>query len=204
MKASYCDGSNILGLVLISVVFGIIISLMSEESKELLKSLNTITMIVTEFVIHMTPIAAMFLVLPHVILVEKLSILFQSLGWYTLIIMIGLYIHVIIILPLIYWMITTRNPFKFIMNMSSALTTAFGTASSSATIPVKKQIIFLSLRNNKTSDEILKVFNYDFINFFSVNNSMFRRKKMESIRKSSGFVYRLALPLIWMEQLFTK
>lgn len=139
MKASYCDGSNILGLVLISVVFGIIISLMSEESKELLKWLNTITMIVTEFVIHMTPIAAMFLVLPHVILVEKLSILFQSLGWYTLIIMIGLYIHVIIILPLIYWMITTRNPFKFIMNMSSALTTAFGTASSSATIPVKKK-----------------------------------------------------------------
>merc|ERR1712098_644476 len=45
-------------------------------------------------------------------------------------------IHGFIVLPLIYSVICRKLPFRYIKNMLAALTTAWGTASSSATLPV--------------------------------------------------------------------
>ena len=41
-----------------------------------------------------------------------------------------------IVLPALFALVTRRLPFEFVSNMGNALTTAFGTASSSATLPV--------------------------------------------------------------------
>ena len=49
---------------------------------------------------------------------------------------LGLIIHGFIILPSLYTLITRSLPFKFVANMTQAFTTAFGTGSSSATLPV--------------------------------------------------------------------
>ena len=45
-------------------------------------------------------------------------------------------IHGFIILPSLYTLVTRSLPFKFVANMTQAFTTAFGTGSSSATLPV--------------------------------------------------------------------
>merc|ERR1712008_494532 len=60
----------------------------------------------------------------------------------------GLSIHGLLILPLIYGVMTRSLPFKFISNMANALATAFGTASSSATLPVTID----ALENNNKID----------------------------------------------------
>ncbi len=60
----------------------------------------------------------------------------QQIGWYFATVLIGLTIHAMIILPLIYWVVTRQNPFKYIAAMAQAILTAFSTASSSATLPV--------------------------------------------------------------------
>ncbi|MCB0404296.1 MAG: dicarboxylate/amino acid:cation symporter [Bdellovibrionales bacterium] len=57
-------------------------------------------------------------------------------GWYSFTVVAGLAIHAIIVLPLVYWLFTKKNPYVFIYNMSQALLTAFSTASSTATLPV--------------------------------------------------------------------
>merc|ERR1711936_942964 len=53
----------------------------------------------------------------------------------------GSLIHGFVLLPLTYRLITKKSPFMFIVNMGNALTTAFGTASSSATLPVTMQML---------------------------------------------------------------
>merc|ERR1719266_3229142 len=59
-----------------------------------------------------------------------------KLAWYLVTIVIGLSIQGGVILPAIYMIITRSLPFRFIGKMGPALATAFGTASSSATLPV--------------------------------------------------------------------
>ena len=49
---------------------------------------------------------------------------------------IGLCIHGFLVLPALFTLATRSLPFKFLANMTSAFTTAFGTGSSSATLPV--------------------------------------------------------------------
>merc|ERR1712066_59113 len=59
-----------------------------------------------------------------------------QLGLYFMTVLIGLFLHGFVVLPIIYTVCTRKLPFRFIANMTNAFTTAFGTASSSATLPV--------------------------------------------------------------------
>jgi Na+/H+-dicarboxylate symporter len=67
---------------------------------------------------------------------QRLGEELSQIGGYFVTVMLGLAIHSMIVLPLIYWWIVRGNPFRFLMRMSEALMTAFSTASSSATVPV--------------------------------------------------------------------
>ncbi len=60
----------------------------------------------------------------------------KRVGLYMMTVFIGLGIHAFIILPLILFLFGKTNPFKFMWAMRPALMTAFGTDSSSATLPV--------------------------------------------------------------------
>ena len=55
---------------------------------------------------------------------------------YAFTVILGLVIHGAIVLPLILYWFGKRAPIPYIVNMGAALTTAFSTASSSATLPV--------------------------------------------------------------------
>jgi len=61
--------------------------------------------------------------------VESFVALVQDLGLYMVTVLTGLFIHALITLPLIYFIITRRNPFALIGRVSQALLTAFGTSS---------------------------------------------------------------------------
>ena len=52
-----------------------------------------------------------------------------QLGKYFITVMIGLFIHGFIVLQLIYFVITRKLPFRYVANLSEALTTAFATSS---------------------------------------------------------------------------
>jgi len=57
-------------------------------------------------------------------------------GKYALTVVLGLLIHALVTLPLLLWIFGRVNPYKFFWQMRKALLTAFGTASSAATLPI--------------------------------------------------------------------
>ena len=54
---------------------------------------------------------------------------FKLLGWYIMTVLVGLAAHGFIVLPVLFFLFTRKNPFLHIQYMGKALLTALGTAS---------------------------------------------------------------------------
>jgi Na+/H+-dicarboxylate symporter len=86
-------------------------------------------------IIWVTPVGV-FLLMTYTVGKIGLAALIGPLSKYIFVVLLGLAIHGIIVLPTILFLFTRRNPFDFMWRMRKALMTAFGTDSSSATLPV--------------------------------------------------------------------
>ena len=64
---------------------------------------------------------------------------FQVLGWYVLTVFIALLIHATVTLPTILKLVTGRSPIAYARGLTTALVTAFSTASSNGTLPLTMQ-----------------------------------------------------------------
>lgn len=147
--SNWSNSTNILGLIVFSIVTGIAIAMSGEEGRPLLRffeSLAFVMMKVTSWIICLAPIGVCFLIAGQILEMKNIGQEFQKLGWYFGTVLLGLTIHGCIVLPLIYGIFTRSLPFRFVANMGNALVTAFGTASSSATLPVT--INSLEVKNN--------------------------------------------------------
>ena len=131
-------GGNILGIVMFAIVFGVMITRIEkrEQMVSFFCSLNDIMMAMTTAVIGLTPLAVVFLILPQIIKVKDLSVMFGSIGFYAVTVLGGIAVQGLVTLPGLYFALTRRNPFRLIRQMLPAMATAFGTSSSSATMPV--------------------------------------------------------------------
>ncbi|XP_036149604.1 excitatory amino acid transporter 1 isoform X2 [Monomorium pharaonis] len=133
------QGSNILGLVVFATVMGITLGKMGSQTKPLLnffEALSGAMMVITKWVIWLSPLGVLSLVAAKITEIESLDRIVSQLGMYFLTVLIALLIHGLLILPGIYFLFTKKNPYSYISNMAEALVTAFGTSSSSATLPL--------------------------------------------------------------------
>ncbi len=153
-KANYTNSTNIIGLIVFSVVIGIAIASSGKEGEpfpRVCESVSTVMMKVTEWVMNLAPIGVCFLIAGQIAGMKNFQESMVKLGWYFSTIMIGFSIHGLLTLPLIYALVTKTLPFRFILNMGSALVTAFSTGSSSATLPVTIEALE---HNNKVDKRI--------------------------------------------------
>ncbi|KPM07749.1 Sodium:dicarboxylate symporter-like protein 3 [Sarcoptes scabiei] len=137
------SSTNILGVVMFSWLFGRIIPSISERETMIcfFRGFNEAVMAMTQNFIQFTPIAVTFLTLAHILKIDDLNEFLKASGFYSITVLLGLLLHGFITLPIIYLMITRKNPFSFIQKLSPALFSSFGTGSSSATIPVTMQCL---------------------------------------------------------------
>lgn len=138
-KGKMGGGTNILGIVVFSVVLGITLGKMKTAGEPLLsvfRSLSDAMMIITNAVIWLSPIGVLFLVASKIVEMDDLAVIAGQVGLYTVTVLVGLFIHGLITLPLLYFFFVRRLPFTFMGNMMQAIATAFGTSSSSATLPI--------------------------------------------------------------------
>ena len=91
-------------------------------------------MAITNFIIKLTPLAV-FALIAKAVASTGLEI-FANLGIYFLTVVVALLMHALVVMPLLLWLIGRVNPLEQFKAMSTALLTAFSTASSLATLPV--------------------------------------------------------------------
>ena len=85
----------------------------------------------------------------------NLGAVLQQTGAYFVTVLAGLGVHAFLTLPLILWIFTRRNPFRFMYQMSQALLTAFSTASSIATLPITMNCAVEKAKVSKQSSDFV-------------------------------------------------
>ncbi|XP_043459451.1 LOW QUALITY PROTEIN: neutral amino acid transporter A [Prionailurus bengalensis] len=132
------EGMNILGLVLFALVLGVALKKLGSEGEELIRffsAFNEATMVLVSWIMWYVPVGIMFLVGSKILEMKDIIVLVTSLGKYIFTSILGHFIHGGIVLPLIYFVFTRKNPFSFLLGLLTPFATAFATCSSSATLP---------------------------------------------------------------------
>ncbi|XP_051957395.1 excitatory amino acid transporter 1-like isoform X1 [Xyrauchen texanus] len=146
------NGVNALGLVVFSMCFGLVIGNMKQQGQALrdfFDSLNEAIMRLVAIIIWYAPVGILFLIAGKIVEMKDLALVGGQLGMYTVSVIVGLLIHGLIVLPLLFFVVTKKNPYTFIAGLLQALITALGTSSSSATLP----ITFRCLEENNHVDK---------------------------------------------------
>ncbi|XP_065089341.1 excitatory amino acid transporter 3-like [Ochlerotatus camptorhynchus] len=139
INGRFVDGTNLIGIVAASIVFGVALSAVKNEAQVLLKFIQQLShavMKVTGWIIWLSPIGVLSLIMAKFLEMDDIADVFNKLGLYFAVVSCGLVFHGAVTLPLIYFIFTRKNPYPFLANMGQALTTAFGASSSTAALPV--------------------------------------------------------------------
>ena len=138
---------DILPLIIFSLLFGAVLTTLGPRGKPVIGFFDGVfdaIMKVVHIIMWFAPIGVFGLVAGRLGDVGGGTAFLDELakvGKYSLTVLIGLGIHGLIVLPLILSVVGRRNPWVYIKNMGQALTTAFSTASSSATLPVTMECV---------------------------------------------------------------
>uniref|UniRef100_A0A2K5S8P8 Amino acid transporter n=2 Tax=Cebidae TaxID=9498 RepID=A0A2K5S8P8_CEBIM len=141
---------------IIAVVIGIIIVIIIHPGKGTKENMHREGKIVRVTaadafldLIRYAPVGILFLIAGKIVEMEDMGVIGGQLAMYTVTVIVGLLIHAVIVLPLLYFLVTRKNPWVFIGGLLQALVTALGTSSSSATLP----ITFKCLEENNGVDK---------------------------------------------------
>ena len=134
---------DMLGIIFFAIFFGVVLNMVTDEKSKLLRdiidSIFSVIMKITQIIISLAPIGVMGLMTKTVY--SSGFDIFINLAKYMLTIALGLSIHLFIILPLILFFFLKINPIIHFKAMASAMLTAFSTSSSSATLPVTMKCV---------------------------------------------------------------
>jgi Na+/H+-dicarboxylate symporter len=129
---------DVLPMIVFSIFFGVVLTMLGQRGRpvaEFFQIIFEVIMKMVHAVIWLAPLGVFCLLVWTVARIGFESFI-QGIGVYMITVIVGLGVHGLIILPIILLLLARVNPFKFLGQMHQALLTAFGTDSSSATLPV--------------------------------------------------------------------
>ena len=137
------SSGDMLGIIFFAIFLGVGLTRIDTKHSTILRNFFSasfeVMMNITQIVIKFAPLGVLGLI-TKVVSVTGFG-LFSAVGKYMLTIAGGLSIHILIVLPLIFYVLTGINPRRHFAAMASALATAFATSSSNATLPVTMRCV---------------------------------------------------------------
>ena len=134
---------DVLPVIFFSILFGFFITKLKSEQRDLLKNVFDAAfeamLKMTTFIIWSAPLGVFGIIAE--IVAETGFTAFKSLGFYFLIVLAGLAIHMFITLPLLLRTLGRLNPVKHYRGMLPALFTAFSTCSTIVTLPLTMKAV---------------------------------------------------------------
>jgi Na+/H+-dicarboxylate symporter len=136
---------DMLPVIFFSLLIGVFIGLAEHREgsqdasvvRRFFSGLFDVMMQMTLFVVKFAPIGVFGFTLYAA--AGKGPAAFQVLGWYVLTVFIALLIHATVTLPTILRLVAGRSPIEYAGKLTTALVTAFSTASSNGTLPLTMQ-----------------------------------------------------------------
>ncbi|XP_036612542.1 excitatory amino acid transporter 5 isoform X2 [Trichosurus vulpecula] len=150
------DGMNVLGIVIFSATMGIMLGRMGDSGAPLVsfcQCLNESVMKIVAVAVWYFPFGIVFLIAGKILEMDDPTAIGKKLGFYAVTVVCGLVVHGLLILPMLYFVITKKNPIVFIRGILQALLIALATSSSSATLPITFKCL---LENNHIDRRIAR------------------------------------------------
>jgi Na+/H+-dicarboxylate symporter len=125
---------SLLAVLVTAVVLGYTI----KPRSSLIRAVEEVEQIIIRIItvlIHLAPIGVFFLIMPNLFRLD-LGQIGINLGILIGATLCGMVLHLFILIPILFFAITRKNPYAMWMRCSPAWITAWGTASSAATLPV--------------------------------------------------------------------
>lgn len=134
-------GGGMLAVMFFALMFGLAIALAPERAGPLVTVLEGVydaVMVIIGLAMQLAPIgvAALTFALTAVLGLDILTVL----AWYVVTVIFGLSLHLLGVYSLVLLLFTRISPWRFFGLVSEAMLTAFGTASSNATLPTALRV----------------------------------------------------------------
>ncbi|XP_046551658.1 excitatory amino acid transporter-like [Haliotis rubra] len=143
-KTVMVDGANVIGVITYCIVFGVTLNQLGCRGgvvAQFFTIINLVTFKMITLVMWYSPVGILFLITGQIISTTDLTETGQTLAIYIATEMAGLAIHLLVVLPGLYCVLTRKNPYAIYLKAIQALITALATSSSAATLPVTMQCV---------------------------------------------------------------
>jgi DAACS family dicarboxylate/amino acid:cation (Na+ or H+) symporter len=140
-------GNGMLAVMFAALVCGVALSVAGPRTETLVHLLEGV------FDVSMTIIGFAMRIAPYGVACLMFSITAQlglgilsTLGWFVVTVLVGMGLQIGVVYSMLVWFGAGRSPRKFFVDISEAILTAFGTASSNATLPTALRVAHEELR----------------------------------------------------------
>ncbi|CAH1403487.1 unnamed protein product [Nezara viridula] len=151
-KLQFRDGTNTIGIIFFCLIFGSVLGTLGPNKTIVITFFNVIYEVLLKMLMGAmwcTPIGIGSVICGKIISLGNLSDTITQLSWFILTIFIGVAIHQLIILQIIYYIVVRKNPLSYYLSFGPSIITAFATASKSVALPLTFRIMDEKVKADK-------------------------------------------------------
>ncbi|KAJ6635585.1 putative sodium-dependent excitatory amino acid transporter glt-6 [Pseudolycoriella hygida] len=148
----YRNGPNTLGLVVFCLVFGTISNSLGEKGeiiKHFFAAVFDVLLKITTKVMWLSGLAVCSIITGKLLNISNLTEVMSQLALFMICVILGVFLHQLVMMPAIYFFFLRKNPYKFFFSLREAWVTGFAVASSVVTLPTTMDIMINKLKHDE-------------------------------------------------------